>query len=402
MRIAFVTDSYDGGISGGVITAVRFVEALRRDHDVVVVAPGPPAAGKVRVPGFQLPLRSMRENHITFGWPRRQVLERVFSDVDVVHVHFPFTLGVAAVRIARRMQVPTVAAFHVQPENVLRNIGMRSPRLSAWLYRFWNREFYQRADAVVCPSAFAAERLRQYGLTKPTWVVSNGVLPCAAPLPTERRFSSLPHLVLCVGRLAAEKRQDVIIDAVARCRHRGDIRLVIAGAGPLEAALRARARERGVAAEFGYVSDQRLTDLRAQAQVFVHASEVELEGMAVVEAMAAGLPVLVADAPDSAARRLASGPEFLFRPGDAADLADRLDALLERPVLLVEAARTNLQYAARHSFQQSVRQLEGVYAAVAAGRTAGSAAAAVAARAPTGSWPPPDRDHPLTPRVPAE
>jgi glycosyltransferase involved in cell wall biosynthesis len=362
MRIAFVTDTYEDSISGGVITGVRFVEALRRRHHAVtVVSTGVPAPGKVLIPGFQVPVRAMRENRFTFGWPSRDTLERVFAAVDIVHINFPFPLGFGALRIARQMGVPTVAAFHVQPENLLRSVGIRSPRLASCLYRFWVRSFFQRADGVVGPSRFAVERLRQYGLTARAWVVSNGAPPCPVRPQSDARFWQPPHPVLCVGRLAAEKRQDVIIDAVARCRHRDRIRLVMAGAGPLERQLHARARQRGLDVEIGWVSDQRLAELRAEAHLFVHASEVELEGMAVLEAMAAGLPVLIADAPDSAAPGLASGPEFLFRPGDASDLAQHLDMLFDAPALLAAAARRSLRRATQYTFDHSVQRLEHVY-----------------------------------------
>jgi len=365
MRIAFVTDTYEDGIGGGAVTAVRFVEALRWRHEVTVLATGSSAPGKVPIPGFQLPLHAMRENHFTFGWPSRAVLEKAFAEADIVHINFPFILGFGAVRIARDMGVPAVAAFHVQPENLLLNIRVTSRPLANWMYRFWVRGFFQLADGVVCPSTFAAERLRAFGLTAPTWVVSNGAPP-RRQRPAVRRASQRgdSHLILSVGRLAAEKRQDVLIDAVARCRHRNRIRLVIAGAGPLEAALRKRARRHRLEVEFGYVSDQRLTQLLAEAQLFVHSSEVELEGMAVLEAMAAGLPVLVADAPNSAARDVASGPGFLFRPGDSADLAAQIDRLLDAPVQLREASRRSLEWAAQHAFHRSTRNLEQVYETV--------------------------------------
>ena len=135
MRIAFVTDTYEDGIGGGAVTAVRFVEALRRRHEVRVLAPGRPAAGKTVISGFQLPLQAMRDNRFTFGWASRAVLERAFAEVDIVHLNFPFALGFAAVRVARRIGVPSVAAFHVQPENLLLNIGVRSPRLAGWLFK---------------------------------------------------------------------------------------------------------------------------------------------------------------------------------------------------------------------------------------------------------------------------
>lgn len=364
MRIAFVSDTYEDGISGGAVTGVRFVEALRRHHDVTVVATGAPAPGKVVLPGFQVPIRAMRENRITFGWPSRDILERVFASVDLVHVQFPFILGMSAVKLARGMGVPLVTAFHVQPENFVYNIGIRSPRIVAWMHRWWIRRVFQPSDAVVVPSPFAAERLKQYGLTTPTWVISNGahVTPRPRPVRSERR--SPPYLLLCVGRLAPEKRQDVIIDAVARCRYREQVRLVVAGAGALEKRLRARAAKLRLPVEFGYVSDERLSQLYDEAALFIHAGEVELEGMAVVDAMAVGLPVLVADAPDSASRAFASGPEFRFRPGDAVDLAARIDALLDKPAVLAAGARRSLERAAQYDFQRSARTLEQLYETV--------------------------------------
>jgi len=364
MRIAFVTDTYEDGIGGGVVTGVRFVEALRRRHEVTVVAAGAAAPGKVVLPGFEIPLRAMRESRFVFAWPSRAELERVFAEVDVVHVQFPFLLGLAALRLAPRMQVATVAAFHVQPENLLMNLRLHARWVSHWLYRRWTRNFFQRADAVVCPSQFAVDRLRQFGLTTPAWVVSNGVPPNRprGTLRTGIRPAGRPYLLLCTGRLARDKRQDVIIDAVARCRHRAQIRLVIAGAGPLEQALRERARRCGLTVELGYVSDARLVQLLREADLFVHASEVELEGMSILEAQAAGLPVLVADAPESAARYLAPGADYLFRPGDPADLALHLDHLLDTPGALAVGSRDSLERSASYDFHRSVRTLEQVYA----------------------------------------
>lgn len=375
MRIAFVTDTYEDGISGGAVTGVRFVEALRRRHEVMVVATGAPAAGKVQLPGFQVPVRAMRENRITFGWPSRSILEPVFAGVDLVHVQFPFYLGFRAVKLAVEMGVPLVSAFHVQPENLLYNVNLRSQPIADWLHRWWIRHVFEPADAVVVPSPFAAERLQQYGLTTPTCVISNGARPQRPRLVRrghERRTP--PYLLLCVGRLAPEKRQDVIIDAVARCRHRDQVRLVVAGAGHLEQKLRARARRRGLPVEFGYVSDERLMQLYDEATMFIHAGEVELEGMAVLDAMAAGLPVLVADAPHSASRALASGPEFLFRPGDVDDLAAHIDRLLEMPATLAAGARRSLERAGQHDFQRSARSLEHLYESVLAQRQNGAGA----------------------------
>jgi 1,2-diacylglycerol 3-alpha-glucosyltransferase len=360
MRIAFVTDTYDG-ISGGTVSGRRFVEALRLDHDVTVVATDPPAPGKVQVPRLPIPSRAMRDNHFTFGWPKRSILEQAFDGVDLVHVQFPFYLGSGATKLAVEKGLPLVAAFHVQPQNLLYDVRMRSERAANLLYRSWIRNVFEPADAVVVPTLFASQRLQYHGLTTPIWPISNG-LRLRPRQCTER--GGPPYLLLAVGRLAAEKRQDVIVDAVARSRHRDQIRLVIAGAGPLEARLRARARRRGLPVDMGYVTDERLIQLYDEATLLVHASEVELEGMAVLDAMGACLPTLIANAPESASAALAAGSNFLFRPGDAADLAEHIDSLLEDPDTRAAGARRGVELAGQYDFQGSLTSLEQLYQSV--------------------------------------
>jgi 1,2-diacylglycerol 3-alpha-glucosyltransferase len=360
MRIAFVTDTYDG-ISGGTVSGRRFVEALRANHDVTVVATDPPAPGKVQVPRLPIPSRAMRDNRFTFGWPKQSVLEEAFSGVDLVHVQFPFYLGSGATKLAIEKGIPLVAAFHVQPQNLLYDIKMRSERAADWLYRSWIRNVFEPADAVIVPTPFASQRLQYHGLTTPTWPISNGVR--LRPQHCSER-SGPPYLLLAVGRLAAEKRQDVIIDAVARSRHRDQIQLVIAGAGPLERRLSTRARRRGLSVEIGYVSDDRLVRLYDEATLLIHASEVELEGMAVLDAMGACLPALIADAPESASAALAADSDFLFRPGNASDLADHLDYLLDDPDVRAAGARRGVELADQHDFQGSVSTLEHLYESV--------------------------------------
>src|SRR5512142_1532424 len=129
LRIAWVLDVYDGVKTGGVLSARRFVEALRARHEVTVVATGPPGEGRVSLPAFAPPPfgRVMREMGFVFAWPDARVLREVLGQVDVVHLQFPFWLGMRTARLARRLGVPLVAGFHVQPENMFRNVGLRAP-----------------------------------------------------------------------------------------------------------------------------------------------------------------------------------------------------------------------------------------------------------------------------------
>jgi glycosyltransferase involved in cell wall biosynthesis len=373
LHVAFVADTFDSTIAGGVRSARRFVDALRERHDVTVVAAGVPGDGSVALPAFYPPIFGgvMREMGFVFAVPRRRTLEDLFRRVDVVHVQFPFWLGMRAAAIANAVGTPLVSAFHVQPENLLYNIGLRSPRLVDWTYRLFVRRLYDRSASVVCPSRFALEELRAHGLRAPAEVISNGIAPGLGPEPLERHERHRGKLlVLAVGRLAREKRLDVTIEGVRRSRHADRIQLVVTGRGPDEAAIRRRAAALPVPAEIGFVSEAELRRLLVTADLLVHSSEVELEGMAVLEALACGTPALVARSARSAAPQFAISDDFLFEPGDAGDLARRLDVLFEAPERLREARPRCLALAGSYRFEDSVRHLEELYLRVAGRETA--------------------------------
>src|SRR5271167_2865448 len=189
----------------------------------------------------------------------------------------------------------------------------------------WQRRLVEQADAVIVPSNFAAERLRELGAPLP-WervrVVAPPVRtdrgPARAPRAGGSGAGSAPYALL-VGRLAPEKGVDVAIDA---CRMAG-IPLVVAGDGPEAAALHERA---GSEVRFvGRVADAELAELRAGASIALAPSRsAETFALAAAEAMAAGLPV--------AASRVGAlpelvGPEGLVPPGDSGALAQAIARL---------------------------------------------------------------------------
>jgi len=365
LHIAFVADTLHAATGGGILSGAYVVDRLRRDHHVVTVG----ADGDGALPGFQIPLKVMLESSFVMARPDRTVLAKAFGGADVVHLQFPFWLSFAALDEARKLGLPVVAGFHVQPENALYSVGVRSTWVNDAVYHGLIKHFFNKVDAVICPTAFAEERLRSHGLTARTAVISNGVPPDVARAFEHRppRPKSDPDgdfVILAVGRLAAEKRQDVIIEAVRQSRHRDRIRLVLSGMGPREEELKELAAALPRGAEIGYLSRPALLDMFGRADLFIHASEVELEGMSVLEAMSAGLPALVAQAPESAASRFALNEDFGFPAGDAVALAAKIDAFIEDRARL-EAAREPYRARARQfDFSSSVEQVVDLYRSV--------------------------------------
>jgi len=376
LRIALVADTLVGWSGGGVVSGRHFAEKLRQHHRVVMVGAALPPGDRdsIGLPGFQFPVRAMHDMQFVMARPDRGRLRAAFAEVDLVHLQFPFWLSFVALEEAHALRRPVVAGFHVQPENALFNVGVHSAALSRAVYRFWVDRLYDRVDAVICPSRFAEKKLLSFGLRTATYVVSNGTPPDLRMRPVDRAPSADGTvLVLSVGRLAAEKRQDVLIDAVTRSRHRDRIRLVLAGPGTLDPKLRRRAERLPITPEIGFVERARLEELFDTADVLVHPSDVELEGMAVVEAMTLGLPVVVSDSSESAAADLALDERFRFRSGDGQSLADKLDALLDHPEALREAGVRYADLARGLDFGRTVDHLVEIYRSVMDRSLAGSA-----------------------------
>jgi glycosyltransferase involved in cell wall biosynthesis len=368
LHIAYAIDTYDGVKTGGVISAHRFVDALRERHQVTVIAGGPSGPDRVGLPRFTIPPfgEVMKKMGFIFAWPSRAALEPVLRSADVLHVQFPFYLGVEACSIARRVGTPVVAASHILPENMFHNIGIHAAWPVARTWRLFIRTLYGRADCVVCPTAFGVDELRRHGLTVPVEIITNGIPPQFHPGPRVReprhegRF-----LVLSVSRLAREKRIEVIIEGVRRARNAARVQLVLCGHGPEEERLRRLSSTLPLPAEIRVVEEGDMPALMRSADLLVHAADVELEGMAVLEALGTGLPTLVADAPLSAAGKMAIGDAFRFAAGDADALARRIDHLIEHPDELAAARTATLAAAEGRTLAASVARLEAVYERVA-------------------------------------
>jgi glycosyltransferase involved in cell wall biosynthesis len=295
----------------------------------------------------------------------------VFSRQDVVHVQFPFWLGIRAVKLARQAGLPVVSTFHVQAEHLLHNVGIRNQVAVDWVYRLFLRTVYDRSDRVVCPSAFAERELRRYGLRAPATVISNGLPPQYRPIPR----SAWPDLggkftILSVGRLAREKRHDLLIDAIRRSRHEARIQLVVIGDGPLRRQLEEQARPLSNAPRFLYLAPPELIPYYNAADLDVHAAEVEVECMSVLEAMGCGAPCLIARSPLSATSQFAISDRFLFESGARDELTARIDWLIDHPEELREARARSRQAAEAYRIDVSVEKLLAVYGAVTTGRGA--------------------------------
>ncbi len=362
-RIAVVIDPWDYPYNGTVVSTRRFIEALGRSgfrfQLLALPGPGVPAPEafeQLSIPGVNRIIDAMRA---PLARPDRAKIRRLLEGCDLLHVQYPFFLAWAAIEEARSLGIPIVCSFHVQPENILKNLRLPGGILSGLIYRLFIRFIYRRADQVVAPSAFAATLLRSHGLDRPITVISNGIP--GRFFEVERTGSTGTRILLSVGRLAREKEQETLLRAVALSRHADDLCIVLAGVGPRENALKRLAGALGVDARIGWVDDDELLTLYGQADLFVHAGTIELEGMSVLEAMAAGNTVVVSDSADSACAAIVHEANARFVKGDPADLAERIDYWLARPDERERQGQFNRLFARNLSHDRTAQSLRSFY-----------------------------------------
>jgi glycosyltransferase involved in cell wall biosynthesis len=299
---------------------------------------------------------------------------RVLDDVgpDVVHVQGHFSIGRALLRAARDRGTRVVATNHFMPENLLGYLPWlpagAQRRLAGWAWRDFARVF-DDADLITTPTPIAAALLSPHGLRPPVIPVSCGVqLDRFGPaVRTGGRWRGLPDkpTVLFVGRLDTEKRIGDLIDALAVVRRDVDAQLVLVGTGGQRDALGARAGAAGLTADVhfcGFVPDDELPEAYAACDVFANAGVAELQSLVTMEAMAAGRPVVAADA--VALPHLVRHGEngYRFAPGDVHAAAGYLRALLTDGPLRSRMGAASRGMIARHSLDSTLDRFETLYA----------------------------------------
>jgi glycosyltransferase involved in cell wall biosynthesis len=374
LRIAFFTETFLPA-TDGVVTRLRYTleELARVGDDMLVVAPRYPDGGPdsyagapiYRVPGAPFPPYpriKLSSAHPGVGRALRRFRP------DLVHAVNPFILGPSGIFYARRLKVPLVASYHTNVATYARYYKLN---FLSDVARWWTRQLHNRAEVNLCTSEAAMDYLLKEGIKRvrlwPQGVDARRFHPGKASDGWRERLSGghpSDRLLLYVGRLAPEKGIERL---KAILREVPGTRLAIVGDGPARGDLE---REfAGTATVFtGVLQGEDLAAAYASADAFLFPSTTDTLGLAMIEALASGLPVVAARS--GASREILDEEEngLLYE----ADSAPSLVAAVRR-LFSDEGFRGTLGRAARASAEErdwdsSTRALRGYYEQALGGR----------------------------------
>lgn len=367
MKILIVIDQYDNANNGTTMSAIRFVEALRKHgNDVKIVTTGEEGENKYIVRELPLiPIVShiIRSQGMCFGVPNKQTFQEAMKDMDVVHFYLPFGLSVHGLKIAQELGIPCTAAFHMQPENVTYTLGLgKKEKINDAIYRFYRDKFYNKLGHVHCPSQFIANELISHGYTAKMHVISNGVDTdfCYHKVPKTPELQD-KFVITMIGRYSNEKRQDVLIDAISHSKYQDNIQLVLAGKGLKENHYRELGKHLSNPPILKFYHHEDLICLLGMTDLYVHSSDAEIEAISCIEAFSSGLVPIIANSNKSATPQFALDERSLFEAGNSFDLAQKIDYWIEYPE---ERKQMEYQYAEsgkKYHIDTSIQQIETMF-----------------------------------------
>ncbi len=368
MRIAFFTETFLPA-TDGVVTRMRHTieELARSGEEMLVVAPRYPDGGPdsyagaeiYRVPGVPFPPYP----RIKLSFANPGVGRRLGGFApDLIHAVNPFVLGTGGMYYAWKLGVPLVASYHTNVAAYARYYNLELLYNAA---RWWTRQLHNRADVNLCTSHAAMNYLLEEGVKRirlwPQGVDADRFRPEKASAEWRARLTGghpEDKLLLYVGRLAPEKgieRLKAILLEVSGTR------LAVVGDGPARENLQ---REfRGTPAVFaGVLQGEDLASAYASADAFLFPSTTDTLGLAMLEALASGLPVIAARSGPSNEVVSAGENGLLYEADSAASLISAVRRLFSDEALRAALARGARAAALERDWGSATRALRGYYA----------------------------------------
>ena len=379
MRVAMFTNNYLPFIGGVPISIERLRRGLEALGDkLLVVAPrykGQPEAEAhvLRVPSLLAmgEKREFRLANIFLARIRKRV--RAFKP-DIIHLHHPFWLGSLGLFVARTLKIPAIYTYHTRLEHYAHFVPLPGMLFRNLISHALIKRFANKCDGVIVPTYSTEEYLRMIGVKTPTFVQPTGIEYQKFQDVRQEDIEQLRNqlglqeekVFISVSRLSNEKNIDFMIEAIATLRRETEVpfRFLMIGDGHQKDRLQKKIDDLDLQKHVtlaGAVPPEDMAVWYRMGDAFLFASKSETQGMVILEAMAAGLPVVAVRS---------SGIEDVVRhgfngfktPEKQNQWRAQVRKLLEDDELRGTLASQALEFAKDYSVEQFARDVRTIYA----------------------------------------
>lgn len=353
MRILIACDVLGKKNNGTTIASYNLINYLKaKGHDVRVICCDEDKKGQE---GFYIlnklnlgPLNKILErNGVTLPKTDEDIIIEALQDCDIVHVILPFPLGIATCKIAKKLGKPVTAGFHCQAELVTSHLQLMNVDFAnKKVYKFFYKNLYQFCDAVHYPTKFIQDTFEKVVGKTNGYVISNGVNGDVCSKDTQKPENLQDKFViLTTGRMCKEKSHIILLKAIAKSKYNDKIQLIMAGQGPLKNKLEKYSNKKlKNRAIMQYFTRDEMLGLLNYSDLYVHPAEIELEGIACLEACVCGLVPILSNSPRSATINFALSENNLFKFNNVESLKEKIEYWIEHPIEKEECKKQYIEF----------------------------------------------------------
>lgn len=357
MKILVVIDDYSNKSNGLCISTQRFVKEFRKHGHEVRIVSCTVKAPNYPVPELIIPFfnKIIHKEGYHMAVPKRSTLKKAIDWCDVVAIETPFPISWIAARIAKKKSVPVYGTFHIYPGNITESLHINYAFFNKFFMYFFRNISFKNCLAIQCPTKKVKQQLQKYHFRKQLYVISNGI-PSKFMTNPHKEIVGKPFTIICIGRYSKEKKQITLFNALVKSKHASEFKIIFAGKGPLLKEYQKIAKTSPYDITLQFYSPDQLLKVLSSADVVVHCADVEVEGMAPMEAFASGCVPIIANSSLSSTASYALTPNNLFPVENSTILAKRLDYWYEHPQELKDIRKQYRQYSQTLSIDKSAEK----------------------------------------------
>jgi glycosyltransferase involved in cell wall biosynthesis len=354
IKIAYFAGSMKPGQDGVTRVLFKLVDWLNENHinnifiSSLIPEPNERDTKFYKVPSIAVPFYK----EYKFAYPGYKKFENTLKEFkpDIIHINSPCSLGLAAIKYAKKNNIPVLATYHTHFPSYAKYYNIKQLEFISWNYL---RKLYNRCDRVFVPSLTIMNELKDHGFKSTEYLphgIDLNVFNNSYKSTNWKKSLNIDDkkVLLFVGRLVWEKDLRILTEIYDQLTGlRDDLSFVLVGDGPIRKDLEKLMPE---AIFLGYKSGEELSTIYASSDLFIFPSTTETFGNVVLEAMACGTVPVCSNEGGASSSIKNDQNGIICKAKDSFDFSKKILSLINNQHELKRISENCIEYASKQSW----------------------------------------------------